>query len=61
MDRIGGACRITDAASQRKWGFDPKIAMDTLLDTIGAQIFVFGFLHADPHPGNGELFTPFFS
>lgn len=51
-DWIGGACRITDAASQRKWGFDPKIAMDTLLDVMGAQMFVFGFLHADPHPGN---------
>ncbi|KAH7343966.1 putative mitochondrion protein [Rhizoctonia solani] len=51
-DWIGGACRITDADTQRKWGFDPKIAMDTLLDVIGAQMFVFGFLHADPHPGN---------
>jgi hypothetical protein len=30
--------------------------MDTLLDVIGAQVFVFGFLHADPHPGNGESF-----
>ncbi|KAF8681603.1 ABC1 family [Rhizoctonia solani] len=54
-DWIGGACRITDAATQRKWGFDPKIAMDTLLDVIGAQVFVFGFLHADPHPGNGKF------
>ncbi|KAB5594595.1 5-methyltetrahydropteroyltriglutamate homocysteine S-methyltransferase [Ceratobasidium theobromae] len=51
-DWIGGACRITDAVSQRRWGFDPKVAMDTLADTIGAQMFVFGFLHADPHPGN---------
>ncbi|CAE6453877.1 unnamed protein product [Rhizoctonia solani] len=51
-DWIGGACRITDAATQRNWGFDPKIAMDTLIDVLGAQVFVFGFLHADPHPGN---------
>ncbi|KAG8697823.1 methionine-synthesizing 5- methyltetrahydropteroyltriglutamate--homocysteine methyltransferase, partial [Ceratobasidium sp. 395] len=51
-DWIEGACRITNGAAQRKWGFDPKVAMDTLLDLIGAQVFVFGFLHADPHPGN---------
>ncbi|KAG9101983.1 methionine-synthesizing 5- methyltetrahydropteroyltriglutamate--homocysteine methyltransferase [Ceratobasidium sp. 370] len=51
-DWIDGACRLTDGATQRKWGFDPKVAMDTLLDLIGAQVFVFGFLHADPHPGN---------
>ncbi|QRV72632.1 ABC1 family protein [Ceratobasidium sp. AG-Ba] len=51
-DWIGGACRVTDGATQRKWGFDPKTAMDTLLDLVGAQVFVFGFLHADPHPGN---------
>ncbi|CAE6485343.1 unnamed protein product [Rhizoctonia solani] len=51
-DWIGGACRITDATTQRSWGFDPKVAMDALIDVIGAQVFVFGFLHADPHPGN---------
>ncbi|KAG9123147.1 methionine-synthesizing 5- methyltetrahydropteroyltriglutamate--homocysteine methyltransferase [Ceratobasidium sp. 392] len=51
-DWIEGACRITNGATQRSWGFDPRIAMDTLLDLIGAQVFVFGFLHADPHPGN---------
>jgi aarF domain-containing kinase len=29
--------------------------MDTLLDVVGAQTFLFGFLHADPHPGNGRF------
>lgn len=30
-------------------------AADKLVRTFAEQIFYTGFIHADPHPGNGEI------
>jgi ubiquinone biosynthesis protein len=43
---------VTDAAALRAAGFDPKIIAARGAELTLKQIFVYGFFHADPHPGN---------
>ncbi|KAH7102733.1 ABC1-domain-containing protein [Auriculariales sp. MPI-PUGE-AT-0066] len=65
---IGNASRLTDTSAIERRGFDTKEVMgkascfrlhllaetiiDTVISALSAQMFVFGFLHCDPHPGN---------
>ena len=46
------APKITDLAAMELAEIDPREVAETLLDTYFAQVFVEGFFHADPHPGN---------
>jgi ubiquinone biosynthesis protein len=43
---------VTDVAALRAAGFDPKIIAARGAELTLKQIFVHGFFHADPHPGN---------
>lgn len=51
MDLINGA-PVTDAATLRERGIDPKQFARNGAHSILRQIFIEGFFHADPHPGN---------
>ena len=51
MDLIEGA-PVTDATHLRERGIDPKIFARNGAQAILRQIFIDGFFHADPHPGN---------
>jgi predicted unusual protein kinase regulating ubiquinone biosynthesis (AarF/ABC1/UbiB family) len=44
--------KITDFTAIEKTGVDRKVVADRLFHTYLQQIFVEGFFHADPHPGN---------
>ena len=44
--------KINDAAGLARAGIDPQQVMRTLAEAYCEQIFVHGFFHADPHPGN---------
>ncbi|HEX7619643.1 MAG TPA: AarF/UbiB family protein [Anaerolineales bacterium] len=46
------AIKITDYDAINSAGIDRSEVANTLLDTYLKQIFVDGFFHADPHPGN---------
>jgi predicted unusual protein kinase regulating ubiquinone biosynthesis (AarF/ABC1/UbiB family) len=46
------AIKITDVAGLRAAGIDPKAVAQALARATFQQIFVAGFFHADPHPGN---------
>lgn len=35
-----------------KYGFNKKVVMHDLIRAFAEQIFVSGFIHCDPHPGN---------
>ncbi|XP_062987293.1 uncharacterized aarF domain-containing protein kinase 5 isoform X3 [Elgaria multicarinata webbii] len=45
-------CKINDVAGIRRQGLEPKDAAHKLIRTFAEQIFLTGFIHADPHPGN---------
>ena len=45
-------CRFTDKKQLREWGLDIKKTVETGLNIYLAQIFEYGYFHADPHPGN---------
>ena len=45
-------CRSTDRQSIQAMGLSTKKVMDTVVDVFAHQIFVSGFVHCDPHPGN---------
>ncbi len=51
LERVAGI-KITDLAGLRQAGIDPVRVADRLLDAYFRQIFLEGFFHADPHPGN---------
>jgi predicted unusual protein kinase regulating ubiquinone biosynthesis (AarF/ABC1/UbiB family) len=56
------AIKITDVAALTAAGIDPALVAQELARATFQQIFVAGFFHADPHPGNifvtpGEPFT----
>lgn len=51
MDLINGA-PVTDADTLRNRGIDPKAFARNGAHAILRQIFIEGFFHADPHPGN---------
>ncbi len=44
--------KVTDVESLRRHGIDTKEVARSGADIMFKQIFVFGFFHADPHPGN---------
>ena len=46
------AIKITDVASLQAAGIDPNAVAAELARATFEQIFVAGFFHADPHPGN---------
>ena len=46
------AIKITDVAALQAAGIDPKAVAHALATATFQQIFVAGFFHADPHPGN---------
>ncbi len=46
------AIKITDAAAIAAAGIDPAAVAQALARATFQQIFVTGFFHADPHPGN---------
>lgn len=45
---------ITDVKTLRKNGFSLKEIDKKMFEAFGEQIFITGFVHADPHPGNGK-------
>ncbi len=51
IERIEGT-KITDIESIEKSGLDRKQISVNVADAVLKQIFVDGFFHADPHPGN---------
>lgn len=44
--------KITDLATLTQRGYDPKRIADRGAEVFLEQIFVHGYFHADPHPGN---------
>jgi len=44
--------KISDIKTMQKKGIDPKIVAENGADIFLKQIFIDGFFHADPHPGN---------
>jgi aarF domain-containing kinase len=51
MEFINGV-KITDTAAIRKLGLDVTSALHTTIRGVAEQIFMHGFVHADPHPAN---------
>ena len=51
MERVRGV-KATDLEGLRRAGLDPRLVARRGADLILEQIFVHGFFHADPHPGN---------
>ncbi len=45
-------CKITDIPQLSKWGLSPERIAEKGIDIYLRQMFVHGFFHADPHPGN---------
>jgi ubiquinone biosynthesis protein len=56
IERIRGD-KVTDIAALRSNGIEPKAVAHKLISAFLQQIFIDGFFHADPHPGN-VLVTP---
>jgi predicted unusual protein kinase regulating ubiquinone biosynthesis (AarF/ABC1/UbiB family) len=46
------AIKITDLAALRAAGIDPAEVADEFAAVMFDQVFIDGFFHADPHPGN---------
>ncbi|WP_296664646.1 AarF/UbiB family protein [Demequina sp.] len=46
------AIKITDAPALRAAGIDPADVAKVFAEVMFDQLFVHGFFHADPHPGN---------
>jgi ubiquinone biosynthesis protein len=51
LERLDGI-KADDRAAMERAGLDPRIAAARLADHYLAMIFIHGFFHADPHPGN---------
>lgn len=51
MDYLEGV-KISDLEGIRDLGFDPAEVADRAAELTMAQLFVSGFFHGDPHPGN---------
>ncbi|KAF9927897.1 hypothetical protein FBU30_002784 [Linnemannia zychae] len=45
-------CRATDKAALKEMNLSVKKVMESVVDVFAHQIFVSGFVHCDPHPGN---------
>jgi len=46
------AIKVNDTAALRASGIDPSAVADALAQATFRQLFIDGFFHADPHPGN---------
>lgn len=44
--------KITDSDRMKEHNFSTKAVMNDLIRAFAEQIFVSGFIHCDPHPGN---------
>ncbi|KAM3147194.1 hypothetical protein pb186bvf_000910 [Paramecium bursaria] len=44
--------KITNTDEIKKMGFNPKEVLKTVIGSFAEQIFITGFIHCDPHPGN---------
>lgn len=51
LERIGGV-KIDDLAALDREGIDRTALIETAVKAIAQMVFVDGFFHADPHPGN---------
>lgn len=51
-DFIDQACRVNDNAGIQRMGLSVKDVDEKLLVVFAEQVFLSGFVHADPHPGN---------
>ncbi|KDE09314.1 ABC1 atypical protein kinase [Microbotryum lychnidis-dioicae p1A1 Lamole] len=45
-------CKLTDKKQLEQWHLSPRAVMDIANGLLGAQMFKFGWVHCDPHPGN---------
>ncbi|KAG0380374.1 hypothetical protein BGX24_008719 [Mortierella sp. AD032] len=45
-------CRATDKAALKEMNLSTKKVMESVVDVFAHQIFISGFVHCDPHPGN---------
>jgi ubiquinone biosynthesis protein len=54
VSRVEGI-KIRDAREIRRHGLDPRDVASRLVTVMYRQIFIDGFFHADPHPGNVHL------
>jgi ubiquinone biosynthesis protein len=54
LSRLEGA-KLSDVGALRRLGFRPEVVAERLVGVMYRQIFVDGFFHADPHPGNVHL------
>ncbi|XAR73606.1 Cadmium-transporting ATPase [Bertholletia excelsa] len=45
-------CKVDDLESMKKMGINPIKVAKALVEVFAQMIFVHGFLHGDPHPGN---------
>jgi predicted unusual protein kinase regulating ubiquinone biosynthesis (AarF/ABC1/UbiB family) len=51
LERVGGI-KITDYEALTRVGIDREAVAQCLFETYLQQVFIDGFFHADPHPGN---------
>ena len=51
MEYIGGV-KVSNISKLKEEGLDPGIIAGRGFDLVMKQIFIYGFFHADPHPGN---------
>ncbi len=51
MEYIDGV-KASDISGMQEKGLDPVIIAESGFDLIMKQVFVYGFFHGDPHPGN---------
>eukprot|EP00698_Gefionella_okellyi_P024951 TRINITY_DN8980_c0_g1_i3.p1 TRINITY_DN8980_c0_g1~~TRINITY_DN8980_c0_g1_i3.p1 ORF type:complete len:565 (-),score=125.23 TRINITY_DN8980_c0_g1_i3:134-1828(-) len=51
MERMDGV-KITDAEGIKRLGGDPRRAARLVVELFSEMMFLHGFVHADPHPGN---------
>lgn len=51
MEYIDG-CRVDDVVALKKAGINSHTVAQTVVDAFAQMIFVNGFVHCDPHPGN---------
>lgn len=54
MSEFIDGCKINDKENLKKQGFSLADLNNKLFEAFGYQIFQSGFVHADPHPGNGK-------
>ena len=49
MEFIDNAVKINDLDGMKRLGIRPAEAAKTMIELFSRQMFVAGFLHADPH------------